>query len=512
MAIKGADLLHVGDRVLIERAQTAGPGQVNLSPERLYELGNYKSIGILFDIPDLSFSCDSIDASAAFEAVLAGQDFSTYTGGELLTPNQFLPIDVVSEFKPGQQVATPYNVVGSVAMPYLAIESLSYKFGVKDKATQTVSLKGDSIFYNPGSAFMETFAGTNSANQTITLAHNAYPYNGAVIDGTKYALGVKIRETGKRLRFGTDYTESATGAGPAMAVTLTILAAVPTTNHIDVVYSSDTVATYLQTVHTVPSTTRPAAIRGRDIEVFVGGELIVDRWTSVQSVQADWKVTLDRNEEFGNTQVVSQDYFVPDVSGNIVVQSRDYADLLAKIQKVAGLATATEVAGAITTHATELKIVLHSPIDGSVLKTIEVPDARFTLPGYSGQVQQKLQVTFNFESDTGVMNIYNGAKIDVTPPGPVTGLATASVLSTSLTLNWTNPTDEDFSGVVIRQATGAVAPATHTDGTAVATVAAPTATYNVTGLTTATEYSFAVFAKDLAGNYSAAADVTVTTS
>lgn len=508
MAIKGADLLHVGDRVLIERAQTAGPGQINLSPERLYELGNYKSIGILFDIPDLSFACDSIDASAAFEAVLANQDFTTFTGGELLTPTAFQPIDVVSEFKPGQQAASPFNVVGSVAMPYLAIESLSYKFGVKDKATQSVSLKGDAIFYNPGSAFMETFAGSNAANQVITLAHNAYPYNGAVIDGTKYALGIKIRETGKRLRFGTDYTEAPSGGGAAKTVAITIITAVPTTNHIDVVYASDTVAVYNQGVHTVPSTVRPAAIRGRDIEVFIGGESLVDRWTSVQSVQADWKVTLDRNEEFANTQVVSQDYFVPDVTGNIVVQSRDYADLLAKVQAVAGVATATEVSGAITTHATELLFVLHSPIDGSILKTIEVPDARFTMPGYSGQVQQKLQVTFNFESDTGVMNIYNGAR----PLAPVTALATSGVTSTGVTLTWAIPSDPLYAGALIRQATGPTAPATPTSGTLVQDVLSPTATKAVTGLTTATQYSYAVFAHDGDGHYSTAANVTVTTS
>ena len=43
---------------------------------------------------------------------------------------------------------------------------------------------------------------------------------------------------------------------------------------------------------------------------------------------------------------------------------------------------------------------------------------------------------------------------DTTPPANVTGL-TASVASGSATLSWTNPTDSDFAGVVIRKSTTA---------------------------------------------------------
>lgn len=410
MAIKGADLLHVGDRVLIERAQTGGPGQVNLSPERVYELGNYQSIGILYDIPDLSFALDSLDASAAFEAVLCNKDFTAAVAGDKYDLSAAVPFDVVSQFKPGKNASAPFNVVGSVAMPFLTVESLSYKFGVKDKATQTATLRGDAIFYNPGSAFMQHEAGTGTANQTITLTHNAHPYNGAVIDGTKYALGVKLT-SGKRLRFGTDYTEAATGAGPAKSVTITILKAVDVSDGIDVVYSSDTVASYDQTVHTVPSAIRPAAIRGRDITIEVGGLGVQYRVPSVQSFGADWKVSLERNEEFGNSQLVSQDYFVPDVSGNVVIQPRDYADLLARVQTIAGVASQNEVSGALTTHPVRLVARLHSPVDGTVLKTVEIPDAIFTIPGYRGQVQQKLQLTLEYQSQGGLLYAYNGSPL-----------------------------------------------------------------------------------------------------
>lgn len=47
---------------------------------------------------------------------------------------------------------------------------------------------------------------------------------------------------------------------------------------------------------------------------------------------------------------------------------------------------------------------------GNVLQTVYVPDARFTPPGLSAQVQQKLEVTFDFKSDGGELYAYNGSR------------------------------------------------------------------------------------------------------
>lgn len=409
MAIKGGDLLHVGNQILLERAQTAGPGQINLSPEKVYELGNYLSVATLFDIPDLSFSLESVDATAQLEALLVGADFATMASGTAIDVSRALPLDVIGQIKPGKNAASPYAVVGSVATPYLALESLSYRFGLKDKAAQTAGFKGDAIYYNPGPAIVEDFVGTNTANQAITLTHPAYPYNGDVIAGTKYGLAICLA-SGKRLFIGTDYTEVATGAGPSKSVTITVINPVPATDKIRVVYSTSDAISYPQASHTADSATHPAAIRGRDITVYVGGTALIDRWSDIQSVQVDWRVQLQQDEQFGSTVYVDQDFDVPTVNGNIVVRPRDYASLLKKIQEIAGTATSTEVAGALNTTPLEVLIALHSPTDGSILKCIEIPDARITVPGYSGQVQQKLDMTFNFESDTGLMNIYKNAK------------------------------------------------------------------------------------------------------
>lgn len=513
MSIKAGQLIHVAGQIVVDRAQTAGPGSVTINREKIYELGNYNSVGSVADIPDLSFSVESFDASAEFEAVLTGTTFGlnngkqtvtitnatggtftlTYAGqttsalaynaatsavqsalqtlstigasnatvsgsagayvvtflsaiatnnavqlltasgasltgtgaavtidaedteladGTALDPNASYALDVASQFKAGKTNATPYNIVGSVAIPYLTLESLSYKFGISDDASQTATLKGDGLYYTPGSVYIQETAGTNAANQAVVLTNPCYPYKGDTIAGTKYALSVCL-STGERLSYGTDYTETVGSGTTTKAITVVILAAVPTTSKIRVVYASDTVASYGSFVHAGATATRPAAIRGRNITVTVGGVLITDRWTSVQSIQLDWKVSLQKDEEFGNSNIVAQDYDVPDVSGNIGLKPRNYAELYNKVRTIAGVAN-NEVAGALTTDPIPLYIALHSPETGNVLKSFYIPDARFNLPGFSGRVQNKLEVTFDWTSDTGVLTVYKGAKSGAT--------------------------------------------------------------------------------------------------
>lgn len=409
MAIKSGELIHVGNQVLVDRAQTAGPGTLNVPTEKIYELGNYESVATVRDIPDLTFTLESLDVSAEIECMLLGVDFAAAADGTELKMANCLPLDVASQFKTGRTATNPFDIAASVAIPFLTVESVAYRFGLRDNASQTISLRGDSIFYATASAYMQTAVGSGTAGQTVVLAHNALPYNGDTINGVKYVLGVSLK-SGKRLFLGSDYTEAATGAGPAKAVTITLIDAVAATDTVKVIYQSPVAAVYPQASHAAASATRPAAIKGRDIEVRVGGVTITDRWSSIQSVTCEQRLELQRDEEFGNAQAVAQDYDVPAVTGTVEIKPRDVAELLERVQQIAGVATSTEVVGPATTAVLPLEILLHSPDNGDVLKTLYIPDARFSLPGFSGQVQQKLTTTFNFESDGGVLNVYKGLK------------------------------------------------------------------------------------------------------
>ena len=80
-----------------------------------------------------------------------------------------------------------------------------------------------------------------------------------------------------------------------------------------------------------------------------------------------------------------------------------------KLAQITGV-TSTNVVGPKSAVPVPLEIRINHPDTGSRVKTIYVPDARFQVPGYSGQIQQKLETTLSFTSDAGLMYVYNGAR------------------------------------------------------------------------------------------------------
>lgn len=93
----------------------------------------------------------------------------------------------------------------------------------------------------------------------------------------------------------------------------------------------------------------------------------------------------------------------------------------------------------------------------------------------------------------------------------VTGLETTTVRRTSVALAWVNPTDDAFTGVIVRRAEGPTPPSSATEGTAVGDVASPEDGVTDTGLTPGTTYSYAVFAHDGAQHVAGGVTTTVTT-
>ncbi|MFH1377903.1 MAG: fibronectin type III domain-containing protein [Planctomycetota bacterium] len=89
--------------------------------------------------------------------------------------------------------------------------------------------------------------------------------------------------------------------------------------------------------------------------------------------------------------------------------------------------------------------------------------------------------------------------IDDTPPGPATNL-NATPGNQQVLLTWINPSDADFSGVIVRRSTGS-APASPTSGSMVYQGSGQSATD--TGLTNGLQYYYAVFAIDDSSNASA---------
>lgn len=413
MAIKAGQILHLMNRFVIDRIQTGG-ATLNIPQERIYELGNDKSVGIVRDTPDLTFTVDNMAVDTEIEGLLCGSaDPGADAAGTLYDLSLCQPVDIVSPFK---SAVGAYDVVQAIAVPQLTLESVSYRFGLRANATETYTLRGDSIYYVPGNAFVQYEAGDGT---TTAFTFNSDDYTPTAMtalgydeDGvTLYALNVSVN--GVRMRRGVDYTDTATG--------ISFTTAPATGAQIRIVFGSKTprTANYAPGTHTTggatnsdlvvqDTTVKPAAIRSKDIHIFINGV----EWSDIQSVNADYRATLEDDYEFGNAHAVNRDYAAaPDITGSFDVKFRDVNDMFGKLQTITGVA-ANHVIGPNSSVLLDVRVELWQPnaVTKTVLKTLHCPDARFTLPGYEGRAQQKLTQTLPWQSETGILHVYKGAK------------------------------------------------------------------------------------------------------
>lgn len=425
MAIKAGQILHAMNQFIVDRIQTGGAGNLNIPQERVYELGNYQSVGIVRDVPDLSFSLDVLDVGTQVEALLTGaikpDDDAVHPLGDGTTPGAAYdygltkPVDIISPFKSSQGA---YNVVKGVAVPQLTVESATYRYGLTANAGETFSLRGDSIYYVPGTPFLAVYAGDGTTTTFDYQTNDATPVALKALRYTEggvalFALNVSVN--GVRMHRGTDYTETETG--------VTFVTAPAVGANVRIAFGSNRTAadaaltvTYGQVVNSDLSI-KPAAIRGKDIRVKIGGLADSFKWHDVQSVDVDWKVSLEADFEFGSFHAVNRDYVqAPDVTGTIEIKATTIDALFAKLNQITGVA-ATDVVGPQSSVTLPILVELLNPDSGgsshlpkgSVVKTLFVPDARFTIPGYQGQVNQKLTSSLPFTSDKGVLHVIKGA-------------------------------------------------------------------------------------------------------
>lgn len=415
MAIKSGQILTVGDGFIFDRLQTGGVTSLNIPEERIYELGNFYSLATIRDIADLSFEMESLETSMKTESILLGISQASITTGSNISFTSAVPLNVISPFRSAQNA---YNVINGVIIPHLTLESVTYRFGLKANATQTFTLRGDSVFYIPGNPYEDVFT-SDGTTATHNLTHTAIQYLNTTLGLTQYVVNCTVYNTDGtfyRAFNGSnfDFTDTATsitfnaGSIPANGSTIRVQ------------YGSLTQTTYPQSANSADGiSVAPAAIRAKDIDVYIGSSAatpVFSRWSGVQSVDLTWKVNLDADQEFGNPLNVSQDYITPDVTGTIAVKSHNVADLFAKIAQASNV-PANQVAGTLSSTPVPLEIHLNNPDTGARLKTLFIPDARFEVPAISARVNQKLTTPFKFFSDSGQFYVYNGVPSNPMPEG-----------------------------------------------------------------------------------------------
>ena len=405
MAIKAGQILHVADGFLVDRIQSAGAGSVNVNTERIEELGNYQAVATIRDIPDLSFEMETFDMGTELHELLFNADSGDAAGTKYDVEIDIKPMDIISPFK-GEGL---FTTVRGLIIPFLNVESLAYNFSLDNPGALTIGLRGDSIFYVPGSVYQEAFVGDGIAT-TFTFGAGtggvAGPALSTVLDGvTLFVLGAFVEDTlttpstFTRLKLTLDYTETASD--------ITFIATYPATTNMWVLYGNAAAATYAQGVHKAVAAADPAAVKGRYVEVQLGAG--PTKWLGVQSASVEWRATLERDEEFDNPFIVGSDFDVPDVTGTITMKAATAAALFDQIL-AANTITSPEIVNASTDPAEiDLRLVVKSPEDGTIIQTLRVPDAQFDPNAIAGQVGNKLEVDFAFTSAGGDLDVYKGA-------------------------------------------------------------------------------------------------------
>lgn len=392
MALRGGQILHVGNGVtVIDRLQVAGSGDLNIPTEKIYELGNYESVATIRDVPDISFNMESLDVSCEMEALLTDKPLATTDAFELTAVRS---LNITSPIKAGKDKTNPYSIIASVGLPGLMPESISYNFGLRDNARQTVTLRGDSIFYAPGMVKVEKI---DAGADALTTASPSGIYRGS--NGPTRILAVV--QGNSKLTEGPDYTVPPVGTDAYTAVTVTLAKPVPTGEVAYVMYFTNEAHEMPQSVHETVAV-KPAAVRGRDIDIYFGAIQPQNKVTGVQSFTLDWRAMIDRDEEFGNYYATSVGFDVPSASGSIEILPRDVPDLMRRIRQVSGVTNPDEAIGPNLAAPTPVHAVIKDPNNGGqVIKVLSVDAARFIVPGYTGRANEKLPVTLNWEDDLG---------------------------------------------------------------------------------------------------------------
>ena len=439
MAVKAGQILWNANGYVIDRIQTAGVTNLNIPTERVHEVGNFQTISIIRDIPDLTFEIQSFDTSADTEAVMLGlakgqqgPGLDSYDPGNVpggfMTFDTSIPIDVISPFRSAQSA---FNATKGVVIPYLTLETVAYKFGLKANAEQTFSFRGDSIYYCPGSPYLDKFTRGASPNPAFTLSQQAQPYVESGV--TQYALGVTWKDIASQtfgrlfLNVGNNSTPSKdyydTTVGSVTTVTLNAASAalIPSTAIITITYSSATQSNYPQTVNTPALATKPGAIRSKDIDVYAGfgggATPTMVRVPGVQAVDIQRKVNLQPDEEFGNAHYVSQDWDTADVTGTLQIKPVDVGHFISQVQQFAGVTNTNAVSGPLTSPPLELQIRISNPDTGALLKVLTIPDATFSAPPMTGKVQTKADISFKWESNGGLLYVDQGPGIPLSDLG-----------------------------------------------------------------------------------------------
>lgn len=351
------------------------------------ELGNPQHVGTVKDTPNVTVTFSAFDVGIKIFAALTGTDPNAYPVAGV-DVSQLSEVDTILFVKD----VSVSDYVKSIHGHRLQIRDFTFNYQVDGDSTEDYTAIGSERRYLKYDVVVDKFvAGTTS----FTLSQTPIQ-----LKNGNYALSVTVN--GQYLK----EVSGAPGAGEYRIVGTTLTTGDTRTTQALAVYHSNPAGNNWADVH---DTSMPAAIRGKDVHVEISANDI----TRVQSVNINGNLNVQAVKELGNRAVVGYQRQVPTVEGTLTVLDTD-TDLISLLTEgVIGSGIEWQPGEGCTTSGLQLKIELVDPCDDSatpvVLKTVYLPSISITSDGYTSNVNNNAQQTFNFRSTDAQVIIYSGS-------------------------------------------------------------------------------------------------------
>jgi hypothetical protein len=352
------------------------------------ELGNRLHAGTVEDIPAITVTFQAMDVGIKLFSVLTGKDYSAYpASGVSIT--ELKDIDVIAHIKSD----TVEDYVKMAHARRCVIRDFTFTYTVDGESTEEYTAIGTKKRWFKNDVIVDKFTtGTTSftLNETPVALKDGNKALSVILDGVYLTEVAAGPATGEYSISGTTLTTYDSRVDQCIAV----YQAAPTGDN----WTDST------------DSSMPAAIRGMDVPVVIGAGGI----ERVQSVTINGTFNPEAVREMGNRELVGYQAQIPAVTGTITVLDTDTELIALLTTGQLNPSGVTEFGvSEFTASGIPLIVKLQDPADKvppfEVVKTLYIPSISITNEGFTSNVNQNAQQTFDFKSTTGELKIYEGA-------------------------------------------------------------------------------------------------------
>jgi hypothetical protein len=354
------------------------------------ELGNRLHAGTIEDIPAITVTFQAMDVGVKLFSILTGTTYASYpASGVSIT--ELKDVDVIVNIKSD----TVEDYIKMAHAQHCVIRDFTFTYTVDGESTEEYTLIGTKKRWFKNDVVAQKFdTGTTSFALTYTpvALKSGDKALSVILDGVYLTEVPSGPATGQYSISGTTLTTFDSRASQLIAVYQAVEAG---NNWVD---STDA--------------TMPPAIRGMDVPVLIGAGGI----ERVQSVTMNGTFNPEAVKEMGNRDMVGYQMQIPAVTGTITVLDTDTELIALLTTGQLNPSGVTEFAASeFTASGISLIVKLQDPADKTspytVLKTLYMPSISITNEGFTSNVNQNAQQTFDFKSSTGQIVIYQGSGI-----------------------------------------------------------------------------------------------------